>query len=391
MKKLSVVLFTLLFSISLCAQESLGSRININSPEVNPDNTVTFRLFAPKAVKVQVTGDFISGEPRIPIDLVEGENGVWEYTTGPLASELYYYNFIVDGLTIRDPSNVYTIRDIAMIMSVFIVGGDKGDLYSVQNVPHGTVSKVWYDSPTLNMKRRMTVYTPAGYNKDSKKYPVLYLLHGAGGDEEAWMDLGRASQIIDNLIAQGKAKPMIVVMTNGNPGQEASAGESQMNFNFKPGFRGPNNQQPTASFPESYKDVKAYIEKNYRVIPNKASRAVAGLSMGGGHSYTISKDYPNTFDYVGLFSAAVGPAVDREGKVQNDVLAQLKKQRDNKFKLYWIACGTADFLYDRNIQYMKQLDEMDFPYTYRESDGGHTWRNWRIYLSEFLPMIFKDR
>lgn len=389
MKKFSVIFFTLLFSISLLAQESLGSRININSPEVNADNTVTFRLLAPKAVKVQVTGDFISGEPRIPVDMVEGENGVWEYTTPPLASELYYYNFIVDGLTIRDPSNVYTIRDIAMIMNVFIVGGDRGDLYSVQDVPHGTVSKVWYDSPTLNMKRRMTVYTPPGYERNSTKYPVLYLLHGAGGDEEAWMDLGRASQIIDNLIARGKAKPMIVVMTNGNPGQEASAGESQMNFDFKPGFRGPNNQRPAASFPDSFKDVKTFIEKNYRVIANKASRAVAGLSMGGGHSYTISKDYPNTFDYVGLFSAAVGPAVDREGNVQNEVIAQLKKQRDNKFKLYWIACGRDDFLYERNLQYMKQLDEMSFPYTYRESDGGHTWRNWRVYLGEFLPMIFK--
>lgn len=387
-KKLSILLFALLFSTSLFAQESLGSNISINSPEVNPDKSVTFRLYAPKAMKVQVTGDFISQTPRVPVDLVEGENGVWEYTTEPLSPELYYYNLIVDGIMIRDPSNVYMIRDIASMMNVFLIEGDKGDLYSVQDVPHGTVAKVWYDSPTLGLKRRMTVYTPPGYERDSKKYPVLYLLHGAGGDEEAWMDLGRTSQVIDNLIAQGKAKPMLIVMTNGNPGQEASAGQSQMNFNYKPGARGGRTQQPTASFPESFKDVKAFVEKYYRAIPNKASRAVAGLSMGGGHTYTISKDYPNTFDYMGLFSAAVGPAKDREGNVQQEVITQLKKQRDNKFKLYWIACGTDDFLYDRNKEYMKQLDELGFPYTYRESDGGHTWRNWRIYLSEFLPMIF---
>jgi enterochelin esterase family protein len=185
---------------------------------------------------------------------------------------------------------------------------------------------------------------------------------------------------------------MIIVIPNGNANQEPAAGYSRDNFNYKPGMRGAGAStvaQPRATYPESFKDIIKYVESNYRVIANKASRAIAGLSMGGGHSYTISKDYPKTFDYVGLYSAAVGPARDQEGNVNREVIAQLEKQRDNKFKLYWIACGTDDFLYERNKQYMQQLDEMKFPYTYRESDGGHTWRNWRIYLGEFVPMLFK--
>ena len=389
MKKYFIFLSViLLINVSSFSQENIGSRIVINSPEVNPDNSVTFRLRAPKAVHVQVFGDF-QGHP---VDMKEGENGIWEFTTTTLMPELYYYSFSVDGLTMKDPNNVYTIRDVASVMNVFIVNGAQGDLYSVQNVSHGNISKIWYDSPTLEMKRRMTIYTPPGYELSKVKYPVLYLLHGAGGDEEAWMDLGRTAQIMDNLIEQGKAEPMIVVIPNGNANQEAAAGYSRDNFNYKPnmGFIGEGQiNRPIASYPESFKDIIKYVEQNYRVKNNKASRAVAGLSMGGGHSYTISKDYPNTFDYVGLFSALVGPAVDRDGKINQEIIAQLEKQRNNKFKLYWIACGTDDFLYQRNIQYMKQLDALNFPYVYRESGGGHTWQNWRIYLSEFVPMLFR--
>ena len=392
MKRLTCFFVAFVISASIFAQENLQSRAVVNSPEINQDKSVTFRFVAPKAIRVQVVGDFL--DPRQPVDLKEGENGIWEYTTAILPSELYTYNFIVDGISVKDPNNVYMIRDVASVMNVFIIGGDKGDLYSIQNVPHGNVTKVWYDSPTLNKKRRMTIYTPPGYETSRVKYPVLYLLHGAGGDEEAWMDLGRTSAIMDNLIAQGKAKPMIIAIPNGNPGQEAAAGYSQENFNYKPAMGGGGGAPttaaaPTATYPESFKDIMNYVESNYRVIGTKATRAVAGLSMGGGHSYTISKDYPNKFDYVGLYSAAVGPATDREGNVNKEIIAQLEKQRDNKFKLYWIACGTDDFLYERNLQYMKQLDELQFPYVYRESGGGHTWRNWRIYLGEFLPMLFK--
>lgn len=311
-------------------------------------------------------------------EMTRNEQGVWEFTTPPLRSELYSYTFIVDGVRMCDPSNVYINRDVASVMNILITDGDRGDLYKVNDVPHGSVKRCWYDSPTLGKQRRMTVYTPAGYEQGKEKYPVLYLLHGAGGDEEAWMTLGRTSQIMDNLIAKGQCRPMIVVMTNGNPWQQAAPGESAAGMT-QPAMKFDPSQK---SFEEAFGDVISYVESNYRTIRKKEARAVAGLSMGGGHSFNISRMYPDKFDYVGLFSAAVGGVKDA------DVAASLATQRDKGFKLYWIACGNTDFLYGANRDYMKYLDSIGFPYTYRESDGGHIWRNWRIYLSEFAPMLF---
>ena len=233
MKRLTTLVTVLLMCITGFAQQALRGNTTIVSPEIHDNNTVTFRFKAPKAVRVQVTGDFLSaqknGQPERIADLREGQEGIWEYTTPePLKPELYSYSFIVDGLRMHDPANIYLIRDVATLTNVFIIGGERADLYKVNQVPHGTVSRIWYNSPTLGMERRMTVYTPAGYETGGKRYPVFYLLHGMGGDEEAWMTLGRASQILDNLIAQGKAKPMIVVMTNGNAALEAAPGESSL-------------------------------------------------------------------------------------------------------------------------------------------------------------------
>jgi enterochelin esterase family protein len=340
-------------------------------------------LFAPEAKKVVVTANFLTpdGNPVEGTEMTRNAEGVWEYTSPVLRSELYNYNFVVDGVKICDPANVYVCRDVAAMFNIFIIDGDRGDLYRVNDVPHGSVKRTWYNSPTLGKDRRITVYTPAGYEQSKDKYPVLYLLHGAGGDEEAWMTLGRTSQILDNLIAQGKACPMLVVMTNGNAWQQAAPGEAADGMG-QPAMRMAGSR-PAASFEESFGDVIEWVESNYRVIKKKEARAVAGLSMGGGHSFNISRTYPNTFDYVGLFSAAARIGDNEEVK------ASLAKQRDNGFKLYWIACGKTDFLYQANKDAMKYMDSINFPYTYRESDEGHIWRNWRIYLSEFAPMLFK--
>lgn len=383
MKHFLAAACAILIAASASAQQALWGGPQVVSPEINPDNTVTFRLQAPKAVKVQVAGDFI-GSPGIA-EMTEVD-GIWEYTTEPLAPELYSYSFIVDGLVIRDPANVYMNRDVASVTNIFIVGGGRADLYKVNDVPHGTVSRIWYHSPTLNMDRRMTVYTPAGYDRNRKqKYPVFYLLHGAGGDEEAWMALGRTAQVMDNLIAQGKAEPMIVVMTNGNAGEQAAAGESHE------GFRKPGMQQRgmmDGGFEASFPDVVNYIEKNFRVYKDKSHRAVAGLSMGGFHSLHISRYYPDMFDYVGLFSAAILP---REGSspVYSDIEQTLDVQFAKKPALYWIAIGKSDFLYDANVEYRKLLDSKGYPYVYFENEDGHIWRNWRIYLTEFVPQLFK--
>ncbi len=396
MKKFIFLLGATAMIMSANAQQALWGGSQIVSPEVHPDKTVTFRLSAPKAVKVQLTGDFLPtqkmqtpfGEFDAPgvADMVE-KDGVWEYTTpAPLAPELYSYTMLVDGLKINDPSNVYRIRDVKSVTDVFIIPGDRADLYAINDVPHGTVSKVWYNSPVLGMDRRLTVYTPAGYEKGNKRYPVFYLLHGMGGDENAWTELGRASQILDNLIAQGKAEPMIVVMTNGNAALQAAPGESAL------GFEAPSMQLPKTmegSFEQHFPDVVKFIDKNYRTIKAKKGRAIAGLSMGGFHSMHISKEYPDMFDYVGLFSAAIMPGKDVKSPVYDNLEGKLKTQFEKKPALYWIAIGNTDFLYQANKDYRKLLDDNGYKYAYYETPEGHIWKNWRIYLTEFAPKLFK--
>ncbi len=398
MKKSIITLAMLLMAGIATAQEALWGGNDIISPEVHEDGSVTFRYASATAEKVSVTGDFLPTEKRQTpwgefdapgvAQLEKGDDGVWTYTTGPLAPELYNYSLTVDGMKVADPSNVYLVRDIATLTNIFIVGGGQGDLYAVQDVPHGTVSKRWYHSPVLGCDRRMTVYTPAGYEQSKRRYPVLYLLHGMGGDEEAWSELGRAAQILDNLIAAGKASPMIVVMTNGNADQQAAPGQTHEGL-YKPTTRLPRTME--GSFERSFKDVVAFIDKSYRTVAKKERRAIAGLSMGGFHSMHISRYYPDTFDYVGLFSAAIRPDDKRTQGVEiyENIEQTLERQRDNGVALYWIACGNKDFLWEANREYRALLDGMNFPYTFRESEGGHTWRNWRIYLSEFVPMLFQ--
>lgn len=397
MKKTTLLLFILsVLCISAKAQEALFRAQQIVSPEIHTDNSVTFRLFAPNATAVQITGDFLPTEkmetPMGQMDgpgktnLKKGENGVWEYKSSPLGPELYNYSFIVDGMTSIDPNNPFLIRDVASVTNIFIIGGGHADLFKTNDIPHGTVTRRWYDSPGLGMDRRITVYTPPGYENSTQKYPVLYLLHGAGGDEEAWISLGRTAQILDNLIHQGKAKPMIVVMPNGNVIQDAAPGEGSMGF-YKPQFMVPKTMDGT--YESTFMDIVKFVESNYRVHANKANRAIAGLSMGGYHTMHISRFYPNTFDYIGLYSAAIMPREDATGKVYNDIEGTLKTQMQNGYKLYWIAIGKTDFLYKANVEYRDMLDKMGMKYEYVESEGGHTWRNWRVYLSQFAPRLFQ--
>ena len=393
MKRLTALTVALLLGVTMIAQQALWGTAPVVSPEIHDNNTVTFRFKAPKAVRVQLTGDFLPVQKNAKfeapgiVDLKEGQEGVWEYTTPePLKPELYSYSFIVDGLRMNDPANVYLIRDVSTLTNVFIIGGDRADFYKVNPVPHGTVSRIWYDSPALGLERRMTVYTPAGYETSGKRYPVLYLLHGMGGDEEAWISLGRTAQILDNLIAQGKAKPMIVVMPNGNASQEAAPGESSR------GMVPPTMQLPKTmegSYEQAFPEIVKFIDKNYRTIKSKSGRAIAGLSMGGFHSLHISKQYPDMFNYIGLFSAAIMPNKEVSSPIYENVEGKLKVQFDKNPALYWIAIGKTDFLYKANEEYRKLLDEKGYKYTYYESDEGHIWKNWRIYLTEFVPMLFR--
>ena len=397
MTKKSVFLFSifLLLCLSVFAQQELGrdraGAIQVESPVINPNNSVTFNLLAPNAQSVSLSGDVMRGlgVTERSVSMAKGENGVWSYTSNPMPSDLYTYSFTVDGLRMLDPNNVYTNRDVATVTNMFIVGNGIGDLYQVNKVPHGTVIKTWYSSPTNidATMRRITIYTPPNYEKSGQTYPVLYLLHGMGGDEEAWITQGRTAQILDNLIAQGRVVPMIVVMTNGNVVQEAAPGESSL------GLQKPIMQLPKSgegSFETAFTDVIKFVEESFRVKAHKADRAIAGLSMGGFHSLHISRNYPNTFDYIGLFSAAIQPADGVQSPIYDDFVPKLQIQSSNGYKVYWIGMGKTDFLFQSGVDFRKQLDDINMKYTYRESEGGHTWTNWRLYLTEFVPLLFKN-
>lgn len=383
----SFLMILTLLTMTSTAQQALWGGPNLVSPEIHENNTVTFRLLAPQAGEVKLSGDWMPSEGWVPgsVDMEKSEDGTWTYTTEVLPSELYSYFFLVDGLRMPDPNNVHRIRDVATVSDVFLIGGGKADLYRVNDVPHGTVARRWYHSPGNEKDRRMTIYTPPGYENSEKNYPVLYLLHGMGGDEEAWIALGRAAQILDNLIAQGEAEPMLVVMTNGNVAQQAAPGESAKGF-YKPTMQLPNTMN--GKMEATFQDVIQFVESNYRTKANKESRAIAGLSMGGFHSLHISRYYPNTFAYVGLFSPAVMPDEKVKSKVYENFDETLKAQKDNGLELYWIGIGKTDFLYKIVEEYRKKLDGMEFPYEYRETEGGHTWANWRDYLTEFVPRLF---
>lgn len=384
MKKIIAMIFAVGASatVGLSAQQALWGVPEMNSPEINGDNTVTFRLKAPNASSVKVKGDFLPGNVA---DMAKDTAGVWVYTAPAVSSEMYRYNFVVDGLTITDPSNVYEVRDACTVFNYFLVPGDGAELYEVNDVPHGSVSKVWYSSPSLGMNRRASIYTPPGYEASTDRYPVLYLLHGMGGDEEAWLTQGRAAQIFDNLIARGEMQPMIVVMPNGNPSQEAAPGETQ-NGLVAPTIALPHTMD--GLFEEAFPDLVVFVDKNYRTLADKSHRAIAGLSMGGYHSHHISKQYPDMFDYVGLFSAAITPRAEGS-EIYKDSKAKLKRQFADAPSLYWIGIGKDDFLFDENTALRKELDDLGIKYVYHQSDGGHIWKNWRKYLSTFAPMLFR--
>ena len=403
MKRLSLITAAMLLGASAFAQQALWGGPGVVSPEINADGTVTFRYQAPKAVKVEVTGDFLPTQKlefemngqKMSYDapgvreLKEGKMGIWEYTTDfKVAPDMYTYTFRVDGLTVIDANNVFVNRDIASLTSVLLVpeAGERSDLYAIHRVPHGTVSKVWYPSATAGFDRRLTVYTPAGYETSKAKYPVLYVLHGIGGDEDAWVTQGRATQILDNLIARGEAKPMIVVFTNGNISQEAAPLENSTGYT-RPTMQLPQTMEGT--FETAFPEIVKFIDSRYRTITKKQSRAVCGLSMGGFHTLYLSLNYPELFGWSGMFSAAIGVSDPSVSPIYQDFDAKLAKYYAGKPSLLWIGCGVTDFLYQANKEFMKKLDDNGFKYTYMETDGGHIWKNWRIYLSEFVPLLFK--
>jgi len=373
-------------------------RAAIRSPEIHADRTVTFRLAARSAKEVRVIGTW----PQRPgATMTQDADGVWSATVGPLAPEMYGYAFIVDGVRTLDPSNSETQRDGKQFDSMLMISGPESAMWDFRDVPHGSLEQIWYPSPTLKAaQRRMYVYLPAEYHRNkSQTYPVLYLLHGGGGDEDAWTTMGRATVIMDNLIASGKAKPMIVVMPNGNATQTVSQGyglgptPSLQQVSAPPANpvaapagapRPPRPPAPYAgSYPESLvKDVIPFIERTYRVKANKANRAIAGLSMGGGHTVAVTRNNPTTFDYIAVWSAGA-PLDDPAFK------PQLQALKNAGVKLYWTGAGETDFALSNNRALSEAVKAQGIPARHKEIPGGHYWFAWRNFLVDYGALVFK--
>ena len=377
MKKILTVIATLcMVAGALHAQElanfNFGGRGRpVVSPEIQNDS-MTFRLKADYATYVKLSGSWMPNPYGGSIDMRRGEGNVWEVKVPCPRPEIYTYNFIVDGVSVNDPQNILVQRDGTRFLSMVIVPGERSENYKEAN-QRGTVSHPWYDSKILGINRRLTVYTPYGYEANpKKKYPVLYLLHGAGGDEEAWSSMGRAAQILDNLIEKGLAEPMIVVMPNGNPGQQAAG---TLNLPTK------QVTEQDAYVKSLVTEIVPFIEKNFRAIPKQASRAIAGLSMGGGHTTRATILYPDVFDYICPLSCGI--------RESDELDAQLQGIKKAGYKLYWVGCGTDDFAWPGTQVLDKALERNGMPHTIYASDGGHVWFNWRLYLNTFARLLFK--
>ncbi len=375
---------------SAFAQEanSLAFRAGVKSPEL-ANGQITFRFVAPKARQVSISASWL-GYDASKLQMKQDEKGIWTVTTPQPAPELYTYNIVMDGVTMLDPSNVQVQRDGSRYMNALLVPGDYAGLYAECSKP-GNVEHVWYFSAENGMTRRMYVYTPAGYDRNNKsvKYPVLYLLHGGGGDEDAWSTLGRTCQILDNLIAQGKAKPMIVVMPNGNPNQYAA---QTLGIPVK------TEVKKYASNFDNYSslvaDVLPYIEKNYPVIKNRKGRAVAGLSMGGGQSFFIAFRNVDVFANVGIFSSGLigasaigGAPFDAE---QHFPGMYTNPAKYNKFDVIYLACGEQDNRIDGMLDFKQKLTDKGYKgVVWEQYPGAHEWKVWRRNLSSFVQLIFK--
>lgn len=370
------VLLLSLLSLGAHAQELRNFRGgSLRSPLVEGDS-VTFSLPADYATVVTLYGSWLPNySDRIPM---RKDKGVWSVKTKLPSPEIYTYNFFVDGVAVNDPANVLVQRDGSRYLSMLLVEGERTAHYG-EAQRHGTVSNIWYDSEILGISRRMCVYTPYGYEDNPKtKYPVLYLLHGGGGDEEAWTSMGRAAQILDNLIQRGEAVPMIVVMPNGNPAQ--SAAQTLAIPQTDVDYRDPANAN--AYVRSLVTEIVPFIEKRYRAIPRSSSRAIAGLSMGGGHTTSATILFPGVFDYICPLSCGI-----RKTDTLDSDLQGIKKAG---YKLYWVGCGSDDALAYRNTKVLDEaLTANGMPHVTFISEGGHTWANWRLYLRTFAPLLFR--
>ena len=387
------------------------------SPEVHADKTVTFRLSAPQASDVVLNGNW-DGGPTLTVKMTKGQDGVWSATVGPLGEQLWWYSYQVDGVKVLDPSNGEVARDGNRYDNWLMISGPFSDSWEFRpDVPHGAVQSVWYASAILKQKgRRMYVYTPPDYMTSNARYPVLYLLHGGGGDEDQWINLGRANVIMDNLIAAGKVKPMIVVMPNGNaaqtvaqgygygpiprpsqapsgpppapaaqdgargagaPGTGAAGGATQAGRG-----RGPMTGPYEGSYPQSLvNEVIPFIDKNYRTVATKDTRAIAGLSMGGMQTIQATNNNPAVFGWIAVWSAG--------GQDTPEFVAALTKLKESGVKHYYVAAGLDDMALNGSKTLFGLAQKAGLNTSWHDTPGAHYYLIWRVFLGDFGSMLFR--
>jgi len=341
----------------------------LTSPVVGADGRVTFQLYAPKASEVLLRSE--GPAPFANQPLAKGDSGVWRLTA-QVPADLYIYWYDVDGVAVADPHNNRPRVNMSTVRSLLEVPGAASEFFAERPVPHGQVAAIHYQSAALGVPRRMHVYTPPGYATSNQRYPVLYLLHGAGDNDQSWLMAGRANFIFDNLIAAGKAKPMIVVMPAGHT---------------PPGPGGA--QVPDAFARDLLGDVVPYVERNYRVLPGREQRAIAGLSMGGQQTLNVGLTNLDKFSHLGVFSSGWFGQEGAATFAKNNAAVLSDPKLNDRIRLFWFATGKDDFVLPSTKAALALLDEHKIRHSFKETEGGHTWPNWRAYLNEFAPLLFR--
>jgi enterochelin esterase-like enzyme len=380
------VVAVIIFSTSASAQNFRPQPTpndTLVSPRILPDNRVQFSIYAPEAKVVRLVGSDIPNLGWGGTEMAKQDNGVWDVTLGPIDPGAYRYQFSVDGISVINPRSSAVSESNTNVWSLVYVPGSS--LMDTKDVPHGAISEVTYYSKSLQRFRRMHVYTPPGYELGNGKYPIFYLLHGAFDCDDSWTSVGRAGFIMDNLIAEQKVKPMVVIMPAGHTGP----------FRLGPSTRDAAMDEFQQDF---LNDIMPYAEKNYRVYTDQGHRALAGLSMGGAQTLNISISDLGKFGYLGVYSSGIfgisgrgfdgaplpGPTWEEQHKAILDN-AELKKG----IKLFWFATGKEDFLIETSRLTVEMLKKHGFDIVYQESAGGHTWINWRNYLYDFTQLLFR--
>jgi len=397
----TLMLATLLVAAGL-AQPPGGPpnpNFNLKSTEVLPDGRVMFRIYAPKASAVTLTGDFVTHGRGTAGPMQKDDQGVWSLAVGPLVPDFYSYSFNVDGVRTVDPRNPMVKQGIATLDSMFLVPGPEAAYEDTQAIEHGEVRAVWYESKTLGAQRRMHVYTPPGYEHGSAKYPVLYLIHGGGDEDSGWSTIGRAGFILDNLLAAGKIKPMIVVMPNGSitlPGVPNPMG----------GGRGAATPEaPVARIAAISKlhdafvsdlltGIMPHVEATYRVLAGRENRAIAGLSMGGAETLRAAPSNLDKFAWIGVFSMGlqegVNAGVNADFVARNAAFFADPEKTNKLVKLFWIGVGRDDrTVTDGPRRLSETLTAHHIRHEFHETEGGHDWINWRMYLRDFSQLLFR--